>query len=355
MPRKKYKLTAGNIKSDPACDPFPKSGRVKQYEPFIRKKAGEWYKKYRWLRYDEILFELVQIAVKVEPKFKPERGYQFSRFLEPYFQRIHRLAEREARLRHINVALLDGGYQKAQEAREAEEAKLPPGTFPPGANGARVTLDFQSMVSETRRRRTTLRVQLGSVLADHVLPLWNRASPDARLLSDHRSETSVRYGWLRAVLDHHERRQDEIEQEAENQRGGDYNPVFLGARPKTGGIDIRQCKGREPPRLLPDHLPVVSLGDAYSHDDEWVGSLAHTIAAGGMPDSPELAVIEAINAERPFLTPIQTAIADWMLGLFSGTEERSQGQLADDVGKTEGYVSKQRKQVEEKVKKRLEK
>jgi hypothetical protein len=103
---------------------------------------------------------------------------------------------------------------------------------------------------------------------------------------------------------------------------------------------------------LPDHVPMVSLGDAYSHGDEWVGSLADTIAAGGTPDSPELAVIEAIKAERPFLTPLQTAIADWMLGLFSGTEERSQGQLADDLGKTEGYVSKQRKQVEEKVKKR---
>jgi hypothetical protein len=348
MPRKKYKLGGGNIKAEPAYDPFPKSGPVKDYEPFIRKKAGEWHKKYRWLRYDEILFELVQIAVKVEPKFKPELGYQFSTFLEPYFQRIHRLAEREARLRHINVELLDGGFQKAQEAEDAKEAKTPEGMFYPGPNGPRFILDFQWM-ENGKRKRAVARLRVAN---EQII---DRASPDARILAGMRGDLDVRRAYIRAAFDHQERRQAEINQEAENQKCGDYNPVFLEARSITGGVDIKERKGREPPRLLPDHLPVVSLGDAYSHDDEWVGSLADTIAAGATPDSPELAVIEAIKAERPFLTPTQEAIADWMLGLFSGTEERSQGQLADDVGKTEGYVSKQRKQVEEKVKKRLEK
>lgn len=337
MPRKKHKLGAGNIKDEPAYDPFPKDGLVKKFEPFIRKKAGEWHKKYRWLRYDEILFELVQIALRAGPKFKPELGYQFSTFLEPYFQRIHRYAERELRLQRLNVSILDGGFQEAQEDEEAKEAKTPDGVFYAGPNGPRFTLDFQWMEG-TKRKRAVVRVRIANP------QIIKRASPDARILAGMKNGLDVRQAYIRAVLDHHERSQKEIEQEK-----------LLEAKPITGGVDIKERKGREPPRFLPDHLPIVSLGDAYTHDDEWVGSLAETIAAGATPDSPELAVIEAIKAERSFLTPLQMAIADWMLGLFAGTEERSQGQLADDLGKSEGYASKQRKQVEEKVKKRLTK
>jgi hypothetical protein len=352
MPRKKHKLGGGNIKAEKAYDPFPKDGLVKQYEPFIRKKAGEWHKKYRWLRYDEILFELVQIAIKAEPQFKPKLGYQFSTFLEPYFQRIHRFAEREQKLQRLNVEILDDGFQKAQEAEEAKEAKTPEGVFYPGPNGPRYTLDFQWMEDVSKRKRAVMRVRLASTVA--LRDDWG-VSDDMRFLVRVREHLDVRQAYIRAAFDHYERRQTEAHQEIENRKNGDYNPVFLDAKPKTGGVDIRERKGREPPRLLPDHVHMVSLGDAYSHDDEWVGSLADTIAAGGTPDSPELAVIEAIRAERPFLTPLQAAIADWMLGLFSGTEERSQGQLADDLGRTDGYVSKQRKLVEEKVKKRLTK
>jgi len=35
MPRKK--MSGGNIKAESAYDPFPRSGLVKQFEPFIRK------------------------------------------------------------------------------------------------------------------------------------------------------------------------------------------------------------------------------------------------------------------------------------------------------------------------------
>jgi hypothetical protein len=42
MPRKKFKLGGGNIKDDHAYDVFPKSGLVKQYEPFIRKTVSKF-------------------------------------------------------------------------------------------------------------------------------------------------------------------------------------------------------------------------------------------------------------------------------------------------------------------------
>jgi RNA polymerase sigma factor (sigma-70 family) len=348
MPRKKHKLGAGNIKAEKAYDPFPKSGLVKDYEPFIRKHVGEFCKRYPQLKRDDVLIEAVLIAIKAEPRFKPELGYDFSTFLRHELKRLNRFAEQEQKLQRLNVDILDGGFQKEQEAKEAEEAKTPEGMFYPGPNGPRFILDFQWMENGKRKRAVArLRVANEQVIG--------RASPDARILAGMKADLADRQAYIRAAFDHQERRQAEINQEGENQKRGDYNPVLLEARSITGGIDIRERKGREPPRLLPDHLPMASLSDAYSHDDEWVGSLADTIAQGSTPDSPELAVIEAIRAERPFLTPLQATIADWMLGLFSGTEERSQGQLADDLGKSEGYVSKQRNQVEEKVKKRLTK
>jgi hypothetical protein len=269
MPRKRYKLGGGNIKVETGYDPFPKSGLVKRYEPFIKKRVGEFCKKYTWLRRDELLIEAVRLASKAEQKFKPELGNDFSTFLDPYLKGLHRFAEQEARLRRVNVSFVDDGFQKAQEAEETKEAKTPAGEFLGGANGARLTIDSQSMDGAGTRRRTVVRVQLGSVEADRVRWLVGRASPDTKILADMKSDASVRLAYIRAVLDHHERRQDEIEQETENQERGIFEPVFLEARSKTGGVDVKQCKGREPPRFHPDYLPVVSLDDAYRHDDGW--------------------------------------------------------------------------------------
>jgi len=50
MPRKK--MSGGNIKAESAYDPFPRSGLVKQFEPFIRKEVGKFCKRYPKLRRD---------------------------------------------------------------------------------------------------------------------------------------------------------------------------------------------------------------------------------------------------------------------------------------------------------------
>jgi hypothetical protein len=158
MPRKKFK-PGGNIRDDRTYDPFPKSGFVKQYEPFIRKTVGEFCKKYPLLRREDLLAEAVRIALLVEQKFKPELGNDFSTFLRHGLRGLHRLAEQEASLRRVQVALLDGGFQKAQEDEEAREAKTPDGKFYPGANGTPLTLDFQWM-ENGKRKRAIVRVPL---------------------------------------------------------------------------------------------------------------------------------------------------------------------------------------------------
>jgi hypothetical protein len=129
-----------------------------------------------------------------------------------------------------------------------------------GPNGPRFTQDLQWMEGR-KRKRAVVRVRLARAA------LIDLASPDVKILARTKIDPDVRQAYIRAALDHYERRQAEIDQEAENRKRGDHNPVFLEARPITGGVDIKQRKGREPLRLLPDHVPVVSLGDAYSHDD----------------------------------------------------------------------------------------
>src|SRR5262249_51374021 len=154
---------------------------------------------------------------------------------------------------------------------------------------------------EFKRQRAVVRVRLAN---EAVLYL---ASPDVRLLVPVKThfdgtpaELDKRQAYVRAAFDHHYRRQAEAEQEAENQKRGDHNPVFLEAKPIAGGVDIKERNGREPPRLLPDWMPMCSLSDAYSHDDGWKGNLEDTIAAGAEIQSDNDVIIGGIKAERPF-------------------------------------------------------
>src|SRR5215831_3733113 len=174
MPRKK--MSGGNIKAESAYDPFPRSGLVKQFEPFIRKEVGKFCKRYPKLRRDDVLFEAIRLALTAEKKFNPKLGYDFSTPLRHHLKGLHRFAEREARLHRVNVALVDDGFQKAQEAKEAKEAKTPDGKFYPGPNGPRFTQDFEWM-EKGKRKRAVVRVRLagGSPI--------DRASPDVRTIA----------------------------------------------------------------------------------------------------------------------------------------------------------------------------
>jgi hypothetical protein len=66
-------------------------------------------------------------------------------------------------------------------------------------------------------------------------------------------------------------------------------------------------------------------------------------------------IIEAIKGERPLMAQAEAVVADWMLGVLSGTDKRSLVQLADDAGTSRGYASKLQKRIAQKIKNRLAK
>ena len=328
--KKKRKQRRGNIEAKSYYDPFPKSGLVRQYERFIRKHVSEFCERYGRLKYDDALCWAVEIALKAEKAFNPELGFDFSTPLRHHLKGLHRLAEREI----ISTPVL-GAQRRKQE--EAKAAKLPGGRFFPGANGTRVTVDYN------KRRRSVARVQLASAASDRVQPIWSRAAPDVEFLLDRDLDLSIGRAYIRAVLDHHERRQDE------NESGVIHSEV----RARTGGVDIAHSKRRQPPRFEPDRVPTASLDDAYRHDDEWVGKLSDTIVAGATPQTPDDLVLYAIRAERPFMGGLEAAVADWMVGIHTETDARSLVQFADDQGISKGWASKLRDRVIDRVRRRL--
>src|SRR5262245_2582498 len=68
----------GNIKNEKEYDPFPKTGLVKQYEPFIRAFVGRFCRQWPLVDYQRALIEAVKIAMEFEPKFDPAIAKDFS-------------------------------------------------------------------------------------------------------------------------------------------------------------------------------------------------------------------------------------------------------------------------------------
>ena len=340
----------GNIAPETSYDPFPRGGLVEKYEPYIRAYADDFGRRYPHLGRDEVLFEAVQLACMAEKKFKPELGNDFSTFLggrkgrPGYLKALHRLARRENWGQAWSTPRDTAANLKREREDELKETKLPPGDFSGGANGTRITLDLNGV-----KNRATLRVQVGSVLADRILALWDRASADIHYLAQHHADPMVRIARIRAAFDHHERRQDEIEQEAENRSRGDFSSVFLGAKPRSGGVNLKHRKRRKPPNLEPDRIIMASLDDAYTHDEDWVGKLSDTIADGATPPSVDSRILDAFEAERPFLKRREAPVADWLIGWLTGIDSRTLVQFADDQKISKGYASKLRDRVAAKI------
>src|SRR5262245_37809993 len=82
----------GNIK-DEGHDPFPKTGLVRKYAPFIRKEVREYCKQYPYMRYEDMLAEAIRIAVAIEPDFDPNIAKDFSTPLRHHLKGLHRFAE----------------------------------------------------------------------------------------------------------------------------------------------------------------------------------------------------------------------------------------------------------------------
>jgi DNA-directed RNA polymerase specialized sigma subunit len=345
---------SGNIKAETAYDPFPKSGLVKQYEPFIRKHVGEFCKRYPEPQRDGVLLEAIRIASNTEKRFKPELGHDFSTPLRHALKGLRRYAKRETEPDYARwLPEEKRSNREFDEAEKREAAPIPTPEFLSGANGTRLTFDHQWIDGDGKRHRLSIGLQLNSADLGHAGPVNERTSPDLKaLVADNPEPSPVLQGRMRAVIDHQVRRQREADQEAENRQNGDYGAVLLEAEDQKA--DVKFHKGRRPPRFRPERKAIVSLDEAYTHDDEWVSKLSETIAAGSRDEPLDARlIIDAGNAERPFLSKHQAAALDWMFGRMNETDTRSLVQFADDQGISKGYASKLQDQVIRKLQRRV--
>jgi hypothetical protein len=207
----KAAVTRGNIKDEPEYDPFPKTGLVREYEPFIRKRVTTFCKAYPAVRRQDALIEAVKIAVEVEAKFKPELGYDFSTFLRGHLKGLKRILvdKEQAYSKHlihvpdgevseeiIKQRALDDMADAEFDRRKLGRVEVGLGT---GGNGARVRLDLTGPI---------IGFQLFDRAWDHVLGAVDRISRDLRTLADLIANLP---GVERAIVAHNERCQREAD------------------------------------------------------------------------------------------------------------------------------------------------
>jgi DNA-directed RNA polymerase specialized sigma subunit len=334
---KRRKHRRGNIAANSYYDVFPSSGLVKEYERFIRRHVREFCAGYPGLQYELALGWAIERAIAAEARFNPELGNDFSTFLRPYLLRLHRLAQQEQqRLPEIYETKAERDRREAEETGERPNEPM----FASGGNGARLTIDHQWLASGSHRR-LVIGVQLNSNEEAHARGVTERASLDIKAVLDFPGDDSVIRGRMRAVIDHQVRRQREADQEAENQRAGSHAPVFLAT--KDMGADVRTYRGRKPPKHHPEYMPMMRLDDAYTHSDEWKGTLHDTIAAGRPVSDAEKQhrlIRDAVASERPFLSKNELTVLDWIEGRLLRTDRRLLIQVARALGITKGAASK---------------
>jgi hypothetical protein len=76
----------------------------------------------------------------------------------------------------------------------------------------------------------------------------DNATPLIKVVLEGQKPSPITHGYLRAALDYSVRQQREADQEAENQRNGDYAPVFL--KPDQQQIDMDSIRADNHPRTI---------------------------------------------------------------------------------------------------------
>jgi hypothetical protein len=141
------------------------------------------------------------------------------------------------------------------------------------------------------------------------------------------------------------RRQREADDEAQKRLGGDHSPTFLEAQQNP--IDLRFPGARRPPKYLPRRLPLASMdarirteGDGAADD----ASSLHEVVGGASAESGVDQQVEtmrwALNELRPSLRKNELPIADRMLDILDGHRSYSQAELAAEMGRSKGQLSK---------------
>jgi hypothetical protein len=342
----------GNIKNEPAYDPFPKTGLVRKYAPFIRKEVRDYCKMYPYMRFEDMLAEAIRIAVKFEPEFDPNIAHDFSTPLRHHLKGLHRFAQGDYRSWQMPVSKAQRDANDLEQRRNGIGGEDPRAVnFSGGHNGARVTFDFQWMTAPEMRHRVVLGTQLPGRDWDYANGVVDRATPDIKIVLEGRKPSPITAGYIRGVMALSELRQRESDQEAENQRNGDYAPVFL--KPSQMKIDLGFYEGRRPPKLESDHTHVAGLDQSRTDDDGGKTTL-HDIVADEAPainaearddeariEADHVRFLAVVEAERPLLSPNETFVLDnWLLGDLTIAEAAAQ------LSMTPGGVSKMAARLE---------
>jgi hypothetical protein len=322
----KKRTGPGNIKPDHQFNPFRREGLTNDFEPFIRKEVDRYCKSYPHVPRGDMLGEAVRLSLLAEARFQPALGHSFATFVAPRLRELHRFAR--AYDGHQQVKIYEAPEAKAKRLAEERGEDPRPIAFK-GGNGARLTLDWQSI----RRCRVVFGLQIRTAM--DAIGLADRLQELRRLIPGRTDGIGAAY--FRAVADHLFRRQQEADDEAAKRVVGDHSPTFLEAEPVT---NVQPVGAKKPPKFLPEYLPVISLDDTVGFDEDGHRLTLHdVIAAPERTRVPEAEAIEAINQRRQFMSRTEDIAADTAIETIRG-KPYSLSDLANRLGMTKGGASK---------------
>jgi hypothetical protein len=310
-----FARAVANVKDNPAYDPFPKTGLVKQHERFIRDEVDRFCGAYPRLRHQDVLFRAVELAIDAERTFKPELGASFKTHVTHRLKELHRLHEKQERAEGVQIYRTDEdlAYEMAEEEGEPTDQI----NFAGGGNGVRLVFDLQwweALLSDlisralhpTTEKRHRLKLGLQLRKSDNAIEAHKRISADLPQVVKQQPPDPEIMGWILAVVDHAIRRQREADDEAQKRRNGDHSPTFLDTI--RNAVDLKFYKGRRPPRFLPKWMPMARLDDMWgcqqNSDTEEEINPHEVIAAPDASNAYEKELreaLEAVKAVRPTL------------------------------------------------------
>jgi hypothetical protein len=349
------KRGGGNIQDEPPYDPFPKTGLVKQYEPFVRNHVQRFCNAHPGLNREHVLFRAVEIALQAEKAFRAGVA-TFPTYLIHRLKELRRLQDEEEKGQSTPIFRTEQDIAAERTAERGEEVTA---DFDRSNSGERVIIDRQWSIS---------RGGDDPVVARYTDPVWPvisarfrvfiaaRATPWVRehmltylpiLWTTGREPGPTLLGRIQALVDHLKRRQREADLEAENGA-----PVFLEA--ERTPVDVRFPRHRSPPRYLAKRNPIVSL-DAPVEDEDGNRVTLHDVIGPTIEvdatEQQRATLKEAAEALRPELSHSETRMLDQMLAL----ERRRSGGLTEaarDLGISKGYGSKLWNGLIEKIRRR---
>ena len=206
-----------NIARAAEIDPWPRYELVAKYKPFILNRIKPFLENNRHLNRNEVITDAIRITWEASQKFKQELGYDFSTYLRHWLpNRLYDLY----------------GIEKSKTDEEPDILKTEPLRFLGGGNGARLVLDTGVLSVGVRVTGNDL---------DYLLGTLERLRDNTAVIPRDHEDAQA---YLRAIVDHTERREREAQAEAE--QGG---VVLLEARDLQA--DIRLFKDNRLLRFKP--------------------------------------------------------------------------------------------------------